>query len=325
MKILKIFAFLLLLVLIILAAGLAYLKLALPDVGDAPSLTIEATPERIQRGAYLANHVAACIDCHSARDWSAFSGPIIAGSQGRGGEAFDQQLGFPGAYYASNITPAGIGDWSDGEVLRAISAGVGKDGRALFPIMGYPNYGKLSEEDLYAIIAYLRTLPAIEHQVPESSSDFPMNFIINTIPAKAEFGTLPARSDEVAYGRYLTTAANCIECHSQAERGQKVAGMEFAGGFEFPLPTGGIVRSTNITPDEDSGIGKWTRAMFIAKFKSYADSAYRPPPVVPGEFNTFMPWTMYAGMTEEDLGAIFAYLQSLPPVPNEVVVFSPAH
>lgn len=305
------------------ASLLTYVSTALPDVGPAPDLSIERTAERMERGRYLAHSVCGCIDCHSGRDWDAFSGPILPGTIGKGGEAFDQKLGFPGAYYAQNITPAGIGDWTDGELYRAITSGVSRDGRALFPIMLYPLYGRMSDEDIYSIIAYIRTLEPIENTPPPSSSDFPMNFIINTIPKPAQPQDVPLENDELAYGAYITNAAGCIECHSPKERGQILEGMEYAGGFDFPLPTGGVVRSSNITPDNETGIGKLSRDDFIRLFKQYADSSYRPQTVAAGAYNTMMPWTVYAGMRESDLSAMYAYLMSRKPVRNAVTKFSP--
>ena len=159
---LRLLAGLFLLLLVAIGAGLAYLFTAFPKVAPAAAVTIEATPERIARGEYLANHVSGCIDCHSERDWTRFAGPIKAGTLGRGGDRFDQaSAGVPGILYAKNITPAGIGTWTDGEVLRAVTAGVSKDGTALFPLMPYPHFGTMSEDDVHAIIAYVRTLKAI--------------------------------------------------------------------------------------------------------------------------------------------------------------------
>jgi hypothetical protein len=97
--------------------------------------------------------------------------------------------------------------------------------------------------------------------------------------------------------------------------------MTYAGGFEFPL-AGGIVRSANITPDKETGIGDWSEAAFINRFKMYADSSYIPAKVSPTDFNTIMPWMMYATMTHEDLAAIYAYLETTTPVKNEVEKFT---
>ena len=316
----KILGFAALALLLLIAGLLAYVKTALPNVGPAPELKIEKTTARIERGKYLANHVAVCIDCHSARDWSKYSAPPVAGTFGQGGEIFDQNLGFPGTYFSRNITPAGIGNWTDGEVFRAITSGVSKDGHALFPIMPHPLYGQLNEEDIYSIIAYLRTLQPIQKEIPASVSDFPMNFIINTIPAKPNFQPIPEKEDQLAYGRYLITAAACVECHTPKKNGQNIAGMEFAGGMEFKFPTGEVLRSPNITPDPKTGIGNWTREAFVNRFKMHATAQ----PVAKGGFQTLMPWTMYAGMTEEDLSAIYTYLKSVPVKENKVERFTKA-
>lgn len=311
-------------VLVVLIAGLlTYVKTMLPNVGDAPELKVEMTPENIERGHYLANHVMLCVDCHSKRDWSLFSGPMVAGTEGKGGETFDQKLGFPGKYVAPNITPYGLKDWTDGEIFRAITSGVSKDGRALFSIMPHHNYGQLDKNDIEAVIAYIRSLSPIENKPELSSSDFPMNFIINTIPKKPAFTNIPSTSDKINYGKYMITSAGCVDCHTKQEQG-KFVGELYAGGFEFKSPDGSIVRSSNLTPDKETGIGNWTSQQFVSRFKMYADSAYVNAKVSPSAFQTTMPWTMYSGMKQEDLEAIYAYLQSLLPVNNRVEKFTPS-
>jgi mono/diheme cytochrome c family protein len=320
---LKIIGVLLLLAVLTISVVLVYVKFALPNVGDPEDLQIEYTAERIERGHYLANAVNVCMDCHSTRDWSHFSGPITPGTLGMGGDRFDQTVGMPGVFYARNITPAGISRYTDGELFRLITSGVTKEGRAMFPLMPYPYYGKMDPEDIYSVIAYLRTLPPIENAVPDSKADFPMNFIINTIPQPASFTKRPDPSDEIAYGGYLVNAGGCVECHTQVDKGRIIAGMEFSGGREFQFPDGSVVRSSNITPHPASGIGSWTRENFLARFKQYADSTYVERTVQPGEFNTIMPWTMYGQMTEQDLSAIYAYLRTVPAMDNKVTVWTP--
>lgn len=321
-KLLKIVGVLLLVIILAAAAAATYVKTALPDVGEAPVLTIEKTPERIERGKYLANHVAVCMDCHSTRDWSLFSAPLASGNFGGGGELFSRDMGFPGVFYARNITPYGIGQWTDGEVFRAVTTGTSRDGRALFPIMPYLNYGQLDQEDIYSLISYIRTLAPVQHDIEAPAYDFPVNILINTMPTKANLTKRPAETDPVAYGRYVATAASCVECHSKREKGEKVPGTEFGGGMEFIMPNG-ITTSANISPDKTNGIGSWTADAFVARFKPYADSSYKPHKLSPNEMNTPMPWTMYAGMKESDLRAIFAYLQTVKPQANKVVKFRP--
>ncbi|NJM93470.1 MAG: c-type cytochrome [Cytophagales bacterium] len=309
-------------VVLLLGGLLAYVQWALPSVGPAPELNVEASPERIHRGRYLAHAVAACMDCHSTRDWSRLAAPLQEGTLGRGGERFDETLGFPGTFISPNITSFNLADWTDGEIYRAIKSGVSKEGKALFPVMPYPSYAQMDEEDVFSIIAYLRSLPSQAHEVPGSRAQFPMSLLIKTIPKKAEKAQAPPRSDRVAYGKYLLTIAACADCHTPQKQGQPLPGLRLAGGFPFALPTG-TVRSSNISPSETTGIGLCTEDMFVQRFKQYADSAYVPPTVEPGGFNTVMPWLMYAQMEEEDLKAIFAYLQTVDPVENTVERFSP--
>ncbi|MFT3683068.1 MAG: c-type cytochrome [Ferruginibacter sp.] len=322
-KFTRIFSRVLIIVIFLLLAVVGYIKIVMPNVGEAPLMKIEPTAERLARGEYLANNVTVCIDCHSTRDWSKFSGPIVEGTFGKGGELFDQKFGFPGAFYARNITPEGISRYTDGELFRVITTGVNKEGEAMFPVMPYHNYGRMDEEDIKSIIAYVRTLKPIKNEVPASSADFPMNIIINTIPAKATLTKMPAKTDVVNYGKYLSNAASCMDCHTQFEKGSLIAGTEFGGGREFPFPDGSVVRSSNISPDE-TGIGAWSEAAFLARFRSNSDSTMLSKKIGPGEFNSIMPWTMYARMHEDDLKAIYAFLRTVKPIANKVEKFTSA-
>ncbi|MBK7008712.1 MAG: c-type cytochrome [Saprospiraceae bacterium] len=322
-KLLNIFGYGLMAVLTVILGLIAYVKTMLPNVGSAPDLKVEITSQKIDRGKYLANHVMLCIDCHSTRDWSLFSGPIIPGTEGKGGESFDQKLGFPGKYVAPNITPFYLQNWTDGEMFRAITAGVSKDGRALFPIMPHHLYGQLDKNDIEAVIAYIRNLRSIESETEVSNSDFPMNFIINTIPKKPTFRKIPVQSDTLNYGKYMITAAGCMDCHTKQVRGE-VVGDPYAGGFEFKLQDGSVVRSANLTPDKITGLGNWTSEQFINRFKKYTENSYVNPKIARGEFQTTMPWTVYSGMNKGDLEAIFCYLQSLKAVKNQIEKFTPS-
>jgi cytochrome c2 len=318
----KIVKWIFLLLILLIVSGLTYVKLALPNVGEMEYLHVKPTASKLERGKYLATNVCVCIDCHSTRNWTIFSGPLVEGTIGKGGEVFDQKFGFPGKFYAKNITPFALKEWSDAEILRAISSGVSKNGKALFPIMPHPNFGRMDKDDLESIIVYLRTLRPIENVVPESKADFPMNFILNTIPQKPNFSKKSNEKNAVAYGNYLFNAASCAECHTKQDKGKPIEGMELAGGFEFPMATGGISRSANITQDHETGIGNWTEDEFVKRFKSYTDSTYVAVKVKKGDINTVMPWTMYGGMTVQDLKAIYAYLKTVKPIKNEVIKFS---
>lgn len=320
----KILVILVVLVIITIAALVGYVKFALPNTGAPENIHIQLTQQRIERGKYLANSVTVCMDCHSTRDWSKFSGPMVLGSNGKGGEAFTKEMGFPGNFYAPNITPANLKSWTDGEIFRAITTGVAKDGRPLFPLMPHPRYGKMDREDIYSIIAYIRSLKPIENDVKVSEPEFPFSLILRTIPKKAHFTTIPKEeNDTLAYGAYLVNAAACGDCHTPVDdKGQPLAGMDFAGGRVFPTPMG-TIRSANLTQDEVTGIGKWTESIFVNRFKAYADSSYQAPTIRSGEMQTLMPWTMYAHMKTDDLKAIFAYLKTIKPVNHSVVKFEP--
>ena len=317
MKALKISGKILAGLLVFAGIAMIYVKAALPNTGPAPDIKIERTAARIERGEYLANHVTVCMDCHSTRDWSLYAGPL-SGGFGAGGEAFTQEMGFPGKFYAPNITPYTLASWTDGEIFRAVTTGVNKDGKALFPVMAYHRFGQLDQEDIYSVISYIRELPPVQKNIPKSEPDFPVNFIINTMPHEATLTTRPPATDEIAYGKYLITATGCVDCHSKTEKGSVIPGTEFGGGMEFGGPNG-IIRSPNITRHKETGIGNWTKEAFVARFKAYVDSSYVSPKVAPGEINTPMPWVMYAGMKEEDLGAIYAYLNTVKPIDHQVV------
>ena len=317
-KLLKIIGVLILVFVLILVGAITYVTQALPNIA-APDLKVEVTPERVERGEYLANHVCLCMDCHSTRDWSLYTGPPVPGTLGVGGEVFDQSFGFPGKFVSRNITPHGLKDWTDGEIYRTITSGVGKDGRPFFPVMPYKSYGRMSDADIHSIIAYLRSIPAVASDPGASKADFPMNIIMHTIPG------VPVKLENASYGEYMTTASGCRVCHTREEKGEEV-GEPFAGGWGFPVPGAGVVTSANITPHE-TGIGGWSREKFIRTFKQYADSAYVSPKVdyATKEMQTMMPWTMYAGMKEEDLGAIYDFLRTVKPVDNAVVKWMPAN
>jgi len=311
-----------LILVVVIAGGLIYLLKAFPKVGPAKETTVEITPQRIEKGKYLAENVAVCIDCHSTRDWQYYSGPIVPNTDGQGGQKFGPEMGFPGNVYSPNITPVAIGTWTDGELIRAITEGVSKDGRALFPLMPYHKYGQMSEEDLFSIVAYIRSLRPIPNEVPRTKLDFPMSLIVRMIPKASNLQPRPDSTDLVAYGKYLTNLASCADCHTPFKKGKPIPGMEFAGGMEFLIP-GLTVRSANITPDAETGIGKTTREMFIARFKGFSPEGARQIKVPPvGGANTPMPWTMFSGMSNYELGAIYDYLRTLKPVNNRVEIFS---
>ena len=304
--------------LVVLAlAGLGYLFAAYPKVGAPSGVRVDATPARIARGEYLANHVSVCTDCHSQRDYSRYAAPVKPETLGAGGEVWDETIGFPGRLVSRNLTPSALAGWSDGEILRAFTEGVARDGTPLFALMPYPAYGAhMAREDALAIVAYLRTLPPRSVPIADRRLDFPLPLVVRTMPAVAHMpAAAPAPTDRKAYGEYLTRIAACGECHTRRDQPDRY----LAGGEEFPMPNGTIARSANLTPHA-TGLAGWTEAMFLERFAAYADGAGHVP-VAPTAPITPMPWGAYAGMTREDLGAIFSYLQTVPAVANRVEKF----
>jgi mono/diheme cytochrome c family protein len=323
-KVLKILGILIGIIILLIIAGYVYLNTAFPKVDPPKDIKVEATPERIARGEYLAKHIAVCIDCHSEREWTKFAGPIKPGTEGSGGEVFDEKIGFPGRITTKNLTPANLGSWSDGEIIRAVTCGVTKDNRALFPMMPYPNYNQLTEEDVFSIVAYIRSLKPQEKQIPETELNFPLSLLVKTMPIQSYTPSKEVdKSNTIKYGKYLVRIASCSECHTQSDKGEPLPGMAFAGGAEFNFP-GGVVRSTNITPDKETGIGNWTKGEFFNRFRFYNnEEAHNIPVNIEKEFNTPMPWLMYSGMTNEDLGAVYDYLRTVIPIKNMVERFTP--
>ncbi|HTV00095.1 MAG TPA: c-type cytochrome [Luteitalea sp.] len=304
---------------LVAVAGLGYLFVAYPKVGPAGDVRVEGTPERIARGQYLANHVSVCTDCHSQRDYTKYAGPIRPESFGAGGEVWDESIGFPGRVVSRNLTPAGLGTWTDGEILRAFTEGVSRDGTPLFELMPYTTYGRhMAREDAQAIVAYLRTLPTRQVTLPERHLNFPLPLVVRTMPvAASQPATAPKPSDGRAYGEYLTRIAACADCHTPRDESMALrTDRHLSGGQEFIMPNGLIARSANLTPDA-TGLRGWTRETFVARFRAFRDGAGYVP-VASSDFNTPMPWGPYSGMSDDDLNAIFDYLQSVPAIANTV-------
>lgn len=314
----KIVKIIMILIGVFIVSGYIYFNSHFPEISDAPDIKIEPTPQRLERGEYLFNYVAACVDCHSERDFSKLSAPVIPGTEGKGGMKFDEQLGLPGTFYANNITPYALGNWTDGEILRAITEGISKDGHALFPIMPYPTLGKMDMEDIYSIIAYMRTLPSIKNDVPASKPNFPMNLILKTLPTKSNFTVKPDLSNRVEYGKYMFEAGGCMDCHTPAVDGKMVMEKYLAGGSEFKLPGGVIIRSANITPDVETGIGSWTKEQFVNTFKQRSEPDIYNSVLKPGEAQTVMAWSLFGKMTVQDLEAMYDYIKTVAPVKNQV-------
>jgi mono/diheme cytochrome c family protein len=283
--------------------------------GSTASGNDDSVKKMIERGRYLANHVTGCMDCHSQRDFNKYSGPVVEGTEGMGGFVFNDKLGIPGVVYGRNITTDtvnGIGKWTDEDIVKAVTRGISKNGDTLFPIMPYAHYNQMSKDDLYSIIAYLRTLKPNGNKVPTRNLMIPIAMAYPPLQsASVDDNVKPDVSDMVKYGGYLVNISACMDCHTPQEKGQFVMNKMFAGGFTFDMGTFKVT-SANITPDSVTGIGTWTETMFLEKFKLYKDPATYS--ANPGKANTIMPKALFAQMDDFDIKAMYSYLHTLPPV-----------
>jgi mono/diheme cytochrome c family protein len=304
------------------AGGLAYLYLRKPAQAPPSDIKVAMTPERIERGKYLFEGIADCDGCHSQRDFTRVIGPVVPAGRGRGVVMSEIVPELPGTVVAPNLTPdaeTGLGAWTDGEKIRAIREGIGRDGRALFPMMPYQAFRRMSDDDVQSLVAYMNTLAPVRHPLPPTKLAFPVNLMIRSAPQPAGSVATPDRSDRLKYGEYLVTVGGCGGCHTPVERGAPIAGKEFAGGEKFDAPAYGVVYSANITPDLETGIGKWDEEFFVKKFYDYREYDEKGPPKVTGpEQFTLMPWLALSRLTRDDLGAIYTYLRTLKPIRNAV-------
>jgi mono/diheme cytochrome c family protein len=229
------------------------------------------------------------------------------------GRDFGNLPGFPGHIRAPNLSPAHLGSWSDGEVLRAMREGVSRDGRTLFPMMPYRTYGEtLSDDDALAIVAYLRSLAPVAHDPGPMEVKFPVSMFIRMAPRPLDASPppAPAPGDRLARGRWLLRVGNCADCHTPVEKGQPIEGMAFAGGQKFPWPTGGELVVPNITQDAATGIGAYTDDDLLRVCNEGLTKAGKPL--------YLMPWRWYKGMTDEDKGAVIAALREIKPISHVV-------
>jgi mono/diheme cytochrome c family protein len=298
----------------VLAIGMTWL--AGCSHNDAPegakplTFPLERTEERLSRGKYLAWSVTGCFDCHSETDWSAPEAPPKTGKLG-GGLVFPLE-GLPGRVVSSNITPdveTGAGSWSDDDFYKAMTQGIGKDGRTLFPLMPYHRYREMSDEDLAALIVYVRSIAPVKNALPKTELAEPVKQSLTPLLPRP-FKAAPDLSDPIKRGAYLANAADCVTCHTPINaQGAPLPGMEFAGGWVLKGPWGEVAAS-NITSDP-SGIPYYDEAMFIETMRVGRVKGAR-------KLNPLMPWRFYRQMTDEDLKSVFAYVRTLKPVIHRV-------
>ncbi len=301
---------------IVVAGTVGYLYFRSPEMAPPWTGKIEATPERLARGRILFHNVTHCGDCHSRKDETRFGRPELPGGIGAG-QLFSAGPDFPGSVTAQNLTPdpeTGLGSWTDGEKVRAIREGVDKHGRALFPIMPYPDYGRLSDEDVKAIVVYMNSLAPVKNALPPSRINFPVNLLIKGAPRPVGHVPEPDRGDPLKLGEYLVHVAGCDSCHTPMVKGQHDYSKRFGGGRDFPGPNGIRVVSANISPDPETGIGRWSEAQFLEKFYQYRKYVDGPSPQVGPDGFTVMPWLGVCQWPEEDLKAVFAFLMRQKPV-----------
>src|SRR5689334_14766489 len=181
-----------------------------PAIAPPSNIKVAMTPERIARGKYIFE-LSDCDGCHSGRDFSRFGGPVIASQRGQGVE-FPKEMGMPGRIASRNITmdrETGIGNWTDGEKIRAIREGIGRDGQQLFPMMPYQRFRKMSDEDVFSLVAFLNTLPAVRHKVEPSQVDFPVSVLMKSAALPAGTVAEPNHADQWTHGEYLVNLAGC--------------------------------------------------------------------------------------------------------------------
>jgi hypothetical protein len=319
-KILKLSA----LILILIILGLyVFIQIKWDKKFDAPYPEIAASKDSsvIARGEYLVYGPAHCAVCHVPLDkvFKVDDGlkiPLSGGWE-------DNIAGF-GVMRAPNLTPdneTGIGKLTDAQLARSIRHMVSSDGRIIFPFM---EYQEMSDQDVTAVISFLRNQEPVNHDVKSSEYKFLAKALI-------AFGMFKPKGPEnippkyvqidttIAYGKYLANdIGNCRGCHIKMDNSGKQIGTDFSGGFKFhptQISGGYAFMSPNITPHPTkSAIGTWTEQEFITRFKSGRKHKGSP-----------MPWGAFSRMNETDMKALYRYLHSLEPVDIEIpkTVYAP--
>lgn len=298
-------------VVVAVVGGASAVNLRWKRTFEAPYPEIQASldPAIIARGEYLAYGPAHCAYCHtpeSEHEKLDAGEPVPL----RGGLEFDLPFG---KIFAPNLTPereTGIGARTDGELARVIRHGVRADGRAMIPFM---EFHKLSDEDLIALISFLRAQPAVRNEVPDHAFNFMgkglMAFLIGPVgPIGSPPAAGPASAATIERGQYLANnVAACVSCHTnRSMKDGRFIGPRFAGGQvqQYTPDPRTVLVTPNLTPDSTTGhITNWAEADFVARFRAGLKIQ-----------GSHMPWGAYARMSEDDVRAIYRYLRSLPPV-----------
>jgi cytochrome c553 len=307
-------------VLLALAAGACGGKYVRPVTSEK----VEATPERLVRGGYLVNQVTACGACHTSRAHGNIATEPERTDAFLGGGNLFVAAGMSEGVWIPNITPdveTGIGAWSDDELMRAIRDGVARDGHFLLPFMPFGAYQHMSDEDVKSIVAYLRSVPPYKQAKPRTENKLglvprvlftklgvQMHAPVHDVP--------PPEDDPVKKGAYLTTIAACSECHSLTKKGpRKADDPQYLAGSEGPMtdPAFGKVWASNLTPDKETGIGKYYPEQIKKAIRTGTrlDGKRMAPPM-----SIMIPH--YSGIAEDDLDAMVAYLKAVKPAKHQV-------
>ncbi len=258
-----------------------------------------AQSDLVKRGSYLVNGILTCGNCHSPK------GPTgdIPGKEFSGGLSWDEP---PFKVTAPNITQdkeTGIGEYTDAELKQVLRKGIKRNGVPVAMVMPSGFYEIMTDADLNAVIAYLRTIKPISNKVADPIYKIPQGHPIP--PGGDKPYTEAMMSEKAKKGFYLATIAHCMECHTpMGPKGREFAAKLGAGGFEFPGPWGLSV-SRNITSSKTKGIGGWAddeikRAITTGMSK---DGSHLKPP---------MGFHYYSTVSAGDLDAIVAYLRTVP-------------
>ena len=298
-------------------AGVGAADAASPKADDKPAARalspkpFERTPERIARGRYLAEGILQCFVCHSERDWDQPGAPPKAGMIGAGqvlSEADGQRV------VAPNLTPdpqTGSGTWPDDALARAIREGVGHDGRALHPQMWYRSFRRLSDNDVAAIVVYLRTLAPVHRELPATQWDPAKRARVAKSLKPLTTPVPDAGAGPLERGRYFVLLADCQGCHtswySKRQPGLYGGGNLIERGDRRAF-------STNITADPSGVMAD--RAGFISLMRSGKNGSLSP----------LMPWVVFRNLSDDDLDAIRLVLADLPPVSHYISnALAPTH
>jgi mono/diheme cytochrome c family protein len=254
----------------------------------------------VERGAYLVNTIMTCANCHSPK------GPpdAVAGKDFSGGLRFNVP---PFDVTAPNITPdkaTGIGAWSDDDIKKLLRTGMRPSGVPVAAVMPTGFYDIITDADMDAIVAYLRTLKPISNKVPDPI--YKISAPRQVFPG-AEAPYTPAMlNDAMKKGFYLATIGHCMECHTPMTKGQHDWTADLArGGQEFPGPWG-VSTSRNITSSKAKGIGEWTDAEIKRAITTGVDKDGN-------KLKGPMGYQYYAHMTDADLDAVIGWVRTLPP------------